>query len=125
MAIAADGIRVAITMSGMIVAAVREEIQKMITELVGYLLEYAAELLGSGGLAAPVVAEQAMTLIAEWATKIADLILKLLRTIKNVTPLLRHLNEVFSALKDAIAAPSSDSPHRPTGRSAISCALDR
>src|SRR5947209_8354700 len=53
MAIAADGIRVAITMSGMIVAAVREEIRKMITELVGYLLEYAAELLGSGGLAAP------------------------------------------------------------------------
>lgn len=125
MAIAADGIRVAITMSGMIVAAVREEIQKMITELVGYLLEYAAELLGSGGLAAPVVAEQAMTLIAEWATKIAELILKLLRTIKNVTPLLRHLNEVFSALKDAIAAPPSDSPHRPTGRSALSCALDR
>ena len=66
-----------------------------------------------------------MTLIAEWATKIADLILKLLRTIKNVTPLLRHLNEVFSALKDAIAAPPSDCPHRPTGRSAISCALDR
>jgi hypothetical protein len=124
MAIAADGIRVAVTMSGVIVAAVREEIRKMITELVGYLIEYAAELLGSGGLAAPLVAEQAMTLIAEWATKIAELIHKLLRTIKNLMPLLRHLDEVFSALSDAMAAHPSDSPHRPTGRSAISRALD-
>ncbi|MBA2472674.1 MAG: hypothetical protein H0V41_10705 [Pseudonocardiales bacterium] len=104
MAIAADGIRVAVTMSGLIVAAVREQIRKMITELVGYLIEYAAELLGSGGLAAPVVAEQAMTLIAEWATKIAELILKLLRTIKNLMPLLRHLDEVFSTLHDAMDA---------------------
>ena len=124
MVIAADGIRVAVTMSGVIVAAVREEIRKMITELIGYLIEYAAELLGSGGLAAPLVAEQAMTLIAEWATKIAELIRKLLRTIKNLMPLLRHLDEVFSALGDAMAAHPSGSPHRPTGRSAISRALD-
>jgi uncharacterized protein YukE len=124
MAIAADGIQVAVTMSGVIVAAVREEIRKMITELVGYLIEYAAELLGSGGLAAPLVAEQAMTLIAEWATKIAELIRKLLRTIKNLMPLLRHLDEVFSALSDAMAAHPSGSPHRPTGRFAISRALD-
>jgi len=122
MAIAADGIRVAVTMSGMIVAAIREEIQKMISELVGYLIEYAAELLGSGGLAAPVVAEQAMTLIAEWATKISELILKLLRTIKNLMPLLRHLDEVFSALSDAMNAQPGSS-HRPAGQSAISRAL--
>ncbi|MGA9312166.1 MAG: hypothetical protein WBV74_17625 [Pseudonocardiaceae bacterium] len=124
MEIAADGIRVAVTMSGVVVAAVREEIQKMITELVGYLIEYAAELLGTGGLAAPVVAEQAMTLIAEWASKISELILKLLRTVKNLMPLLRHLDEVFSTLRDALAAQPSGSPHRPIGRSAISRALD-
>jgi uncharacterized protein YukE len=124
MAIAADGIRVAVTMSGTIVAAVREEIRKMITELVGYLIEYAAELLGSGGLAAPVVAEQAMTLIAEWAAKIAELMLKLLRTMKNLMPLLRHLDEGFSALRDAMATQPSGSPHPPTGRSTISRALD-
>jgi uncharacterized protein YukE len=123
MAIAADGISVAVTMSGLIVAAVREQIRKMITELVGYLIEYAAELLASGGLAAPVVAEQAMTLIAEWSTKIAELILKLLRTIKNLMPLLRHLDEVCSALKDAMDASSSGGPHRSASQSAISRAL--
>jgi uncharacterized protein YukE len=123
MAIAADGIRVAVTLSGLIVAAVREQIRKMITELVGYLIEYATELLASGGLAAPVVAEQAMTLIAQWATKIAELLLKLVHTIKNLMPLLRHLDEVFSALREAMGVPSSVSPHRAAGQSAISRAL--
>ncbi len=124
MAIAADGIRVAVTMSGKVVAAVREEIRKAITELVGYLIDYAIELLASAGVAVPVVAEQAMTLIAKWATKIAEMVLKLLNTIKNLMPLLRHLDEVFSALTTTMAAPAASGPHRPTSRSAISSALD-
>jgi hypothetical protein len=69
------------------------------------------------------VAEQAMTLIAQWATKIAEVVLKLLHTIKNLMPLLRHLDEVFSALKGAMDIPSSGRPHRPTSQSAISRAL--
>lgn len=99
--IAADGIRVAVTMSGLVVAAVRDQIQKMITELVSYLISYAAELACSAGLAAPVVTEQAMSLIAKYATKIAELVSKLLRTIKTLTPLLRHLDEICSAISDA------------------------
>lgn len=96
--IAADGIGVAITMSGMVVAAVRDQIQKMISDLVGHLIGYAAELVGSGGLATPVVAEQAMSLIARWAVKIAELIGRLLRTIKTLMPLLRHLDEILSTV---------------------------
>ncbi|MGH3673431.1 MAG: WXG100 family type VII secretion target [Pseudonocardiaceae bacterium] len=98
--IAADGIRVAITMSGMVVAAVRDQIQKMICDLVGYLIGYAAELVGSGGLATPVVAEQAMSLIAQWAAKIAELISRLLRTIKALMPLLRHLDDILSTVAE-------------------------
>ncbi|MDQ2788500.1 MAG: hypothetical protein M3Y73_01835 [Actinomycetota bacterium] len=129
MAIAADGIRVAVTMSGLIVAAVREQIRKMITELVGYLIEYVAELIASGGLATPVVAEQAISLIAGWATKIAELIVKLLHTVKNLMPLLRHLDEVFSALKNAMDVQSGKSSQasgigRPAGQSRLSRALD-
>jgi hypothetical protein len=101
-AIAADGIRVAVTLSGMIVADVREKIQKIITEVVSSLIAWAAELAGTGGLAAPVVADQAMSLLAKWAIKIAELVLKLLRTVKALMPLLRHLDETFSALKDAL-----------------------
>lgn len=101
--VAAEGIQVAVTMSGMVVAAVRDQIREKITELVGYLISYAAELACSAGLATPVVAEQAMTLIARYATEIAELVRKLLRTVKALLPLLRHLDEVLGALQHALA----------------------
>ncbi|MGH3992517.1 MAG: hypothetical protein ACRDSN_08630, partial [Pseudonocardiaceae bacterium] len=83
-----------------------------------------------------------ISLIAKWAAKIADLITKLLRTIKALMPLLRHLDEIFSAVKKAIAAVPEDMslavtvlssaennlrshpPHQPAGHTTISRALD-
>ena len=107
-AIAAEGIQAAVTMAGMIVAAVRDKIREIIADLVSRLIAYAAELVATAGLAAPVVAEQAINLIARWATKIADLITKLLRTIKALMPLLCHLDEIFDAIKKAMAALPED-----------------
>ena len=126
-----------------IVAAVRDKIRELIADLVGRLISYAAELAATAGLAAPLVAEQAISLIAKWAAKIADLITRLLCTVKALMPLLRHLDEIFDAIKKAMAAipedtslaltvlstaknslttiPSSD-PHRPASQSAISYA---
>jgi hypothetical protein len=63
-----------------------------------------------------VVAEQATTFIAKWAVKIAELVAKLLKAIKTLMPLLRHLDEIFSTLKEALDAQP--------GRSALSRALD-
>ncbi|MGH3870083.1 MAG: hypothetical protein ACRDSR_00990 [Pseudonocardiaceae bacterium] len=103
-AIAAHGIQVAVTMAGMIVAAVRDKIRELISDLVARLLSYAAELAATAGLAAPLVAEQAISLIAKWATKIADLITRLLRTIKALIPLLSHLDEILDAIKKAMDA---------------------
>jgi uncharacterized protein YukE len=118
LAFAADGIRVAITLSGKVVSDVRGKIQKIISNVVGALISWAAELVCTGGLAAPVVAEQAITFIAKWAAKIAELVAKLLKAIKTLMPLLRHLDEIFSTLKEALdAQPAS-------GRSALSRALD-
>lgn len=102
-AIAAEGIQVAVTLAGMIVAAVRDKILEFIADLVSRLITYAAELAATAGFAAPVVAEQAISLIAKWAAKIAELIIKLLRTIKALMPLLRHLDEIFGAIKNALA----------------------
>jgi hypothetical protein len=129
LAIAADGIRLAVTMSGKIVAEVRDKIQKIVTGAVGALISWAVELACTGGLATPVVAEQAVSKIAQWATKIAELVLELARTIKTLMPLLRHLYEIFNALKDALDAPpatavSASGRHHLPGRSAISRALD-
>lgn len=106
-AIAAEGVQVAVSMAGMIVAAVRDKIREIITDLVSRLITYAGELVATAGLAAPVVAEQAISLIAKWAAKIADLIIKLLRTIKALMPLLHHLDEIFGAIKNALPEDTS------------------
>jgi hypothetical protein len=118
LAVAADGIRVAITLSGKVVSDVRGKIQTIITNVVGALISWIAELVCSGGLATPVVAEQAITFIAKWAVKIAELVTKLLRTIKTLMPLLRHLDEIFSTLREALHSQPALSP------SALSRALD-
>jgi uncharacterized protein YukE len=118
LAVAADGIRVAITLSGKVVSDVRDKIQTIITNVVGALISWIAELVCSGGLATPVVAEQAITFIAKWAVKIAELVAKLLRTIKTLMPLLRHLDEIFSTLREALHSQPALSP------SALSRALD-
>lgn len=102
LAVAADGIRVAITLSGKVVSDVRGKIQTIITNVVGAIISWAAELVCTGGLATPVVAEQAISFIARWAVKIAELVAKLLRTIKTLMPLLRHLAEIFSTLQGAL-----------------------
>lgn len=118
LAIAADGVQVAITMSGQIVADVRDKIQQIVTNVVSSLISWVAELACTGGLAAPVVAEQAITFIAKWSAKIAELVLKLLRTIKTLMPLLRHLNEVLSAIKGAldVGSTSRATPYSAVGR---------
>ncbi len=118
LAIAADGIQVAITLGGKVVADVREKIQTIVANVAGALISWVAELVCTGGLAAPVVAEQALSFIAKWALKIAELVTKLLKTIKTLMPLLRHLDEIFRALKNAL----DDQPV--PGRSALSRALD-
>ncbi|MDQ4011517.1 MAG: hypothetical protein M3228_12680 [Actinomycetota bacterium] len=102
-AIAADGIGVAVTMAGLVVAAVRDKIHQLIADLASRLISYAAELVATAGLAAPVVAEQAMCLIAKWAAKIADLIVKLLRTIKALMPLLGRLDQILNAIRAAMS----------------------
>jgi hypothetical protein len=112
LAVAAEGIRIAITLSGKVVSDVRGKVQKIISNVVGALISWAAELVCTGGLAAPVVAEQAITFIARWAVKIAELVAKLLNTIKTLMPLLRHLDEIFNTLKAAL------NTHPTPGRSA-------
>ena len=117
MAIAADAIKAAITLSGQVVDAVRNKIRKWIAQLVGNLIAWLTEEAATAGVATPVVAEQATMAIAKQAAEIAQLLLKLHKTITALLPLLRHLGEVFWMLKGAL-----DTQHATNG-SAISRAL--
>jgi uncharacterized protein YukE len=112
LAIAADGIQVAITLGGKVVADVRDKIQQIIADAVSAVLSWAAELAYTGGLAAPVVAEQATVFIAKSAVKISELVMKLLRSIKTLMPLLRHLDEIFTILKDTLTPGRRNSPQQ-------------
>lgn len=117
MAVAADAIRVTVTLSGQVVNAVREKIRKWIAALVGDLIAWLTEATATVGLAAPVVAEQATVAIAKQAVQIAQLLIKLHKTISTLMPLLRHLGEVFRTLQGALDAVHAN------GGSAISGAL--
>lgn len=104
MAVAADAIRVAITLSGQVVNDVRDKIREWIAQLVGNLIAWLTEEAATVGVATPVVAEQAAIAIAKQAAEIAQLLLKLHKTITALLPLVRHLGEVFTLLQGALAA---------------------
>ena len=117
MATAADAIKAAITLSGQIVAAVRDKIREWIAQLVGNLIAWLTEEAATAGVATPVVAEQATMAIAKQAAEIAQLLLKLHKTISALLPLVHHLGVVIKVLQSALNA------HHSAPGSAISRAL--
>lgn len=107
MATAADAIKAAITLSGQVVDAVRDKIREWIARLVGNLIAWLTEEAATAGVATPVVAEQATMAIAKQAAEIAQLLLKLHKTITALLPLVRHLGEVIKMLQAALDAQHS------------------
>jgi hypothetical protein len=115
---ASDGVGTAVEMAGTIVGVVREVVRDLIADLVGRLIAWAAEVAFTLGLATPVVVAQATSAIAKWAARIAEIVRKLVRTINNLIPLLRRLDEVFASIRQAIdsmasAARRADAPTGP------------
>jgi hypothetical protein len=104
MATAADAIKAAITLSGQVVDAVRDKIREWIAQLVGNLIAWLTEEAATVGVATPVVVEQATMAIAKQAAEIAQLLLKLHKTITALLPLVRHLGEVIKMLQGALDA---------------------
>jgi hypothetical protein len=97
-----EGISVGVMIMGEVVAAVREIVRDLVAELVGKLITWALEAAGTLGFATPLIAVQATTAISKAISKISDLIRKLVKTIGNVSPLIRRvidkLDEIIQAL---------------------------
>jgi hypothetical protein len=115
---ASGGVGTAVEMAGLIVATVREVVRDLIADLVGRLIAWALEAAATLGLATPVVVAQATSAIAKWAARIADIVRKLIKTINNLIPLLRRLDEVFASIRRAVdsfasGARRADLPTRP------------
>ena len=76
-------------------------------QFVGNLIAWLTEEVATVGVATPVVAEQATMAIAKQAAEIAQLLLKLHKTITALVPLLRHLGELFQVLQGAVKTQQS------------------
>jgi hypothetical protein len=93
-----SAISTVVMIMGEVVAFVRETVRDLIADLVGKLISWVLETVFSLGFGTPVVVAQAVTAISKWAARIAELVQKLLGTIKRVSPLLGKLAEVFTTI---------------------------
>ena len=116
--------------AGILVGVVREVVRDLIAECVSTLIvripQWTAEIGLSLGIATPHVVASAVALISRWVDRIADVITKLVRSLGNLTPLIRQLDELFASIRDGLSgAPdavsgSASSPHvGPSGGSTV------
>jgi hypothetical protein len=83
---------------GQVVSFVRETVRQLIADLVGKLIAWVMEEVFSLGFGTPVVVAQASAAIAKWGEKISGLLKKLTDTIRDVSPLLSKLVDVFEKI---------------------------
>jgi uncharacterized protein YukE len=100
---AADTMAVVTEGAGMLIAAVRLLVRDAIATVVSRLIVYAAELAGSLGFATPLVVEQATTLIASWAGRIAHWLRALVASLRRLLPVVRRLGELVEELRRIVS----------------------
>jgi uncharacterized protein YukE len=88
--------------AGFLVAAVRILVRDAIATVVSRLIVYAIEEAGSLGFATPLVIEQATTLVASWAAKIARWLEALIASLRRLGPIITHLGELIGDLKNIL-----------------------
>jgi uncharacterized protein YukE len=84
--------------AGILIGTVRMMVRDAVATVVSRLIVYAGELVGSLGLATPLVVEQVATLCASWAAKIARWLRKLISSIRNLLRESGRLGELIEAI---------------------------
>jgi hypothetical protein len=88
--------------AGMLIGTVRIMVRDAVATVVSRLIVYAAELIGSLGVATPLVVEQVTTLCASWAAKIAHWLRDLISSLRNLVRESERLASLIKALKDLL-----------------------
>lgn len=120
-ATASDSIGSVVEIVGVLVGVVREIVRDLVAECIATLVARVPQWLAEAGLtlglATPHVVASAVTLISRWVRRIADVIQKLIRSINNLRPLLRRLDEIWEALRTgfrrAPGGPDAPAPASP------------
>lgn len=94
-----QGMSALVTMVGEMCAAARIVIHMVISELVGKLVAWAAELLGTLGLATPVVVAQAMAAIGKVSTRVVKTTVEITEAISKA---LKYANQIRVAIQQIL-----------------------
>jgi uncharacterized protein YukE len=101
--------------AGMLIGTVRLMVRDAVATVVSRLIVYAGELIGSLGTAAPLVAEQATTLCASWAAKIARWLKDLISSMRNLLRESDKLERLIEQLKRALGVETRGGHEAATG----------
>jgi hypothetical protein len=101
--------------AGLLIAGVRVMVRDAIAVLVSRLVVYAAELIGSLGLAAPLVVEQVTTLCASWAARIARWLKDLVSSLSRLRGVAGQVGELIEKLKELLSRLGGGHEKPPSG----------
>lgn len=100
--------------AGTLISTVRLMVRDAVATVVSRLTVYAAELLATAGLAAPLVAEQVATLCASWGARIAHWLKSLIASLRKLLTESGRLGQLIETLKRRLTG----DPNGPDGKRA-------
>jgi hypothetical protein len=98
--------------AGMLIGTVRTMVRDAVATVVSRLAVYAAELIATAGLAAPLVAEQVATLCAAWGARIARWLRGLVNSLRKLMSESGRLGQLIDGIRQAMSAHGGPSPRR-------------
>ena len=109
---AADTMAAIVEGAGALVGTVRAMVRDGVATLVSRLLVYAAELVGTLGLATPLVVEQVSALCAAWGARIAGWLRALITSLARLMHKSQRLGDLVEALTRRVGTKTSPGHHK-------------
>ncbi|WP_326953007.1 RHS repeat-associated core domain-containing protein [Amycolatopsis sp. NBC_01286] len=97
-----EGASSGVKTAGEVVAAVRALVRDIIAELIGHLISWALQVVFTLGIGLTWVVPQVIGAVAKTASKIADLVKRLVTALKALVPLLKRAGDLFSDAAKAL-----------------------
>ncbi|MET7994342.1 DUF6531 domain-containing protein [Amycolatopsis sp. NPDC005232] len=97
-----EGASSGVKTAGEVVAAVRTLVRDIIAELVGHLISWALQVVFTLGIGLAWVIPQVVSTVAKTASKIADILTRLIKALKALVPLLKKAGALFEDASKAL-----------------------
>ncbi|MEV6638693.1 RHS repeat-associated core domain-containing protein [Amycolatopsis sp. NPDC051371] len=97
-----EGASSGVKTAGEVVAAVRALVRDIIAELIGHLISWALQVVFTLGIGLTWVVPQVIGAVAKTASKIADLVKRLVTALKALVPLLKRAGDLFGDAAKAL-----------------------